>query len=205
MRKLPGLMMLAAAAVVALGACSPSNEQPSDLPPGVEVTRSATEQAHESSPAPTSSTPEQQGSSQQQGPECAIDDIEVTGQPGQQPKITIPQGCAPPGELLRKDLRQGTGAEVSLNSALQVNYQLVTWSDGKVVDGSYRRGQPLPIDNLGQAGLIQGWKEGLVGMKQGGRRLLVIPPELGYGAQGKPPVKPDETLVFVIDAVSVTS
>ena len=56
---------------------------------------------------------------------------------------------------------------------------------------------------LGQAGVIQGWNEGLVGMKKGGRRLLIIPPELGYGASGQGPIGPNETLVFVVDAAQV--
>jgi peptidylprolyl isomerase len=60
------------------------------------------------------------------------------------------------------------------------------------------------LPNVGQAQVIPGWKQGLLGMKQGGRRLLIIPPDLGYGAQGQNPVKPNETLVFVLDAASVS-
>ena len=66
------------------------------------------------------------------------------------------------------------------------------------------RGETFPVENVGRAGVIQGWNEGLQGMKEGGRRVLVIPPALGYGERGFPPVIPaNSTLIFMIDAVKV--
>ena len=99
---------------------------------------------------------------------------------------------------------QGTGAEVKAGTTATVNYQLTTFSDKKVLDSSFDRGQPFDVENVGQAPVIDGWNEGIVGLKEKGRRLLIVPPAKGYG-QGGQGIKPNETLVFVIDGVKVTS
>ena len=83
-----------------------------------------------------------------------------------------------------------------------MNYVGVAYSTGKEFDSSFDSGQPFPF-TLGAGEVIPGWDEGLEGMKVGGRRQLTIPPDLAYGAQGSPPViKPNETLIFVIDLLS---
>ena len=86
-------------------------------------------------------------------------------------------------------------------------YDLVTWSDKQEVDSSWMHQplQPFTVQPVGQAPVIQGWNDGLVGQKQGGRRLLIIPPDKGYGPQGNQGIKGNETLVFVVDAVTVTA
>jgi peptidylprolyl isomerase len=136
------------------------------------------------------------------GRQCTVDDITVTGTAGQKPTITIPANCSPPSQLLTKDLSGGTGATVKPGDHVEVNYDLVSWSDRTEQDTSWKGGSatPFPVDNIGQAKLIQGWNEGLIGAKQGGRRLLVVPPDKGY-PNGAGPIKPGETLVFVIDVV----
>jgi peptidylprolyl isomerase len=73
------------------------------------------------------------------------------------------------------------------------------WSNGAIIDSSWTRGTPLTI-GLGQ--VIPGWQQGMVGMKVGGRRELIIPPALGYGAAGSGPVGPNETLIFVVDLLA---
>ena len=84
-----------------------------------------------------------------------------------------------------------------------VNYVGMNFSNGQEFDASWDTGAPFPVQ-LGTGSVIAGWEKGLIGIKEGGRRKLVIPPELGYGAQGFPPsIPPNETLVFVIDAVSI--
>ena len=84
-----------------------------------------------------------------------------------------------------------------------VHYVGVSFATQKQFDASWDAGEPFSFV-LGQGGVIQGWDEGVPGMKVGGRRQLVIPPELVYGAQGSPPViGPNETLVFVVDLLSV--
>jgi peptidylprolyl isomerase len=135
--------------------------------------------------------------------QCGADDVTVTGNVGRPPTIVIPNDCAAPTTLIVKDLTVGHGPAARSGDSLSVDYELVTWSNKKEADSSYDRGQPLDLA-LGQGQVIPGWDQGLVGVRQGGRRLLIIPPDLGYGAAGQPPtVAPDETLVFVTDAVTV--
>ncbi|MFD5831731.1 FKBP-type peptidyl-prolyl cis-trans isomerase [Lentzea sp. NPDC060358] len=133
---------------------------------------------------------------------CKIDDFKVTGDFGSAPKVEVP-ACKPTDELLMKDLVQGTGAEVKAGTTATVNYQLTTFSDKKVLDSSFQRGKPFDVENVGQAPVIDGWNEGIVGLKEQGRRLLVVPPAKGYG-QGGQGIKANETLIFVIDGVKVT-
>jgi peptidylprolyl isomerase len=133
---------------------------------------------------------------------CTVDDITVTGATAGKPTITVPDTCSPPAQLLSKDLVVGTGPEVTEGVTMQTHYDLVTWSDKRELDSSWSRGEPFPLEDVGRAQVIDGWNEGLLGMKQGGRRLLVVPPDKGYG-QGGNGVRPGETLVFVVDAVQV--
>jgi peptidylprolyl isomerase len=136
-------------------------------------------------------------------PACTADDITVQGAFGEKPTVTVPDTCAPPTQLVMKDLSAGTGAAVKEGDTVRTDYLLVTWSDKQVLDTSFGR-EPFPVENVGHAQVIDGWNQGLIGMKQGGRRLLIVPPDLGYGAGGNG-IQPDETLVFVVDAVAVTS
>lgn len=134
---------------------------------------------------------------------CTADDIAVSGDTGSKPTITVPDTCSPPAQLLSKDLVVGDGPEVTEGVTMQTHYDLVTWSDKQELDSSWSRGAPFPLEDVGRAQVIDGWNEGLIGMKQGGRRLLVVPPDKGYG-QGGGGIKPGETLVFVVDAVQVS-
>jgi peptidylprolyl isomerase len=114
------------------------------------------------------------------------------------PKVGKPKGD-PPGKLISDDIVDGKGDAAKPGDQLTVDYVGVNWSNGKEFDASWNRKQTFPL-TLGQGGVIEGWDAGLVGMKEGGRRMLVIPPDLGYGASGSPPtIGPNETLVFVID------
>jgi peptidylprolyl isomerase len=88
---------------------------------------------------------------------------------------------------------------VKAGQTATVDYVGVSFSTGQEFDASWDRGEPFPFP-LGGGQVIQGWDQGVEGMKVGGRRELVIPPDLGYGPQGSPPaIAPNETLVFVID------
>jgi len=114
------------------------------------------------------------------------------------PEIAKPSGT-PPKRLTVVDIVKGTGAAAQSGDTLTVDYVGDSWSTGQEFDASWDRGQPFPV-TLGQGQVIQGWDQGLLGMKQGGRRMLVIPPSLGYGSSGSgAKIKPNETLVFVID------
>ena len=118
------------------------------------------------------------------------------------PKVTVPTG-APPKELEIKELEEGSGAEAKSGDEITVQYVGVNYKNGKEFDSSWSRNEPLPL-TLGAGSVIPGWEQGIEGMKVGGRRELVIPPELAYGEAGYPPsIAPNETLVFVIDLLEV--
>lgn len=118
------------------------------------------------------------------------------------PEIVIPDEAAPT-ELVLDDLTVGDGEEAKAGHQVLVHYVGVAWSDGKQFDASYDRGEPL-VFQLGAGQVIQGWDQGIAGMKVGGRRKITIPPHLGYGPYGAGGViKPNETLVFVCDLVDV--
>ncbi|HEX3562895.1 MAG TPA: FKBP-type peptidyl-prolyl cis-trans isomerase [Solirubrobacterales bacterium] len=122
--------------------------------------------------------------------------------PGPKPTVEVPKGPAPT-QLVVKDLKTGDGVEAKSGDQVSVQYVGVLYSDGKQFDSSWDRGQPFSFQ-LGGSQVIPGWDQGVAGMKVGGRRELIIPPDLGYGAQGQPPTIPaNATLVFVIDLVSV--
>jgi peptidylprolyl isomerase len=120
------------------------------------------------------------------------------------PVVTVPTG-APPKNLVIKDLITGTGPTAKSGSSITVNYVGVLYKGGKEFDSSWKTGQPFAPFPLGQGRVIPGWDKGLVGMKVGGRRELIIPPSLGYGTTGSPPtIPPNATLVFVVDLLAVS-
>ena len=123
----------------------------------------------------------------------------VSANAGEVPTVSAPTGVAPT-ELTTKDIIVGTGAEVLPTSTLTVHYYLMTWSNGKVIESSWI-GQPATFP---LAQVVEGWQKGLPGSKVGGRRLLVLPPEMGYGAAGAGPIGPNETLIFVVDILGVS-
>ena len=124
----------------------------------------------------------------------------VTGNAGEAPTSTPPTGAAPT-TLQTQDLIVGTGIEVLPTSTLTVHYTLMTWSNGSLVESSWNGGQPATFP---LSGVIAGWQEGLPGAKAGGRRLLVIPADKGYGPNGSGPIGPNETLIFVVDIIAVS-
>ena len=114
------------------------------------------------------------------------------------PEIAKPTG-EPPTELVKEDIVVGKGRAAKEGDRVTVHYVGVNFSTGDQFDASWDNGAPLTFQ-LAKGQLIDGWVQGMKGMKVGGRRKLTIPPELGYGAQGSPPtIPPNETLVFVID------
>jgi peptidylprolyl isomerase len=118
------------------------------------------------------------------------------------PVIPRPSG-SPPRRLAKDDIVRGKGPQAKPGDTLTVHYAGVTFSTGEEFDASWNAGEPFRFP-LGQGQVIQGWDEGLVGMRRGGRRMLTIPPELAYGAAGSPPaIGPNETLVFVVDLLAI--
>ena len=124
-------------------------------------------------------------------------DRSPAGSAGTEPTVTVPSGT-PPTQLESTDLIQGSGPAAAPGDKLTVQYTLATYSAGKVIQSSWN-GQPFTF-TLGAGQVIPGWDKGVVGMKAGGRRELIIPPSLGYGAQSPGAgIAPNDTLVFVID------
>ena len=117
------------------------------------------------------------------------------------PTITIP-ATPPPTTLQIEDRVVGDGPEAKPGAMVNVHYVGVSWSTGKEFDASWERRKTFAF-KLGGGQVIKGWDQGVAGMKVGGRRQLVIPPDLGYGARGVGPIKPNETLIFVVDLLGV--
>jgi len=137
----------------------------------------------------------------------AIKAVKVTPGPGEgdiKVKPVIPrQSGAAPKVLIVQDVIVGTGAEAKSGDSVTVQYVGVLFANGKEFDSSWKNGEPFTFD-LGTGGVIAGWDQGVEGMKVGGRRRLIIPAELGYGAAGSPPTIPaNAALVFDVDLVSV--
>jgi peptidylprolyl isomerase len=120
----------------------------------------------------------------------------------EKPEIEFP-GPEAPSDLVVTEITEGDGAEATSGSTVSVHYVGVAHSTGEEFDASYNRGTPLEF-RLGIGQVIQGWDQGVAGMKVGGRRQLVIPPHLGYGDRGAGGViQPGETLIFVVDLLDV--
>jgi peptidylprolyl isomerase len=117
------------------------------------------------------------------------------------PKVVPPKGPAPK-KLVIKDLEEGTGPAAKPGDEVTVQYVGVGYESGKEFDSSWSRNEPFTF-TLGAGQLIKGWEEGLKGMKVGGRRELITPPDYAYGSQGSGSIAPNATLVFVIDLEGV--
>ncbi|HSJ92176.1 MAG TPA: FKBP-type peptidyl-prolyl cis-trans isomerase [Ilumatobacter sp.] len=119
------------------------------------------------------------------------------------PEVTVPD-TDKPAELVVIDDVVGKGDEAITGATVSVHYVGVSWSNGRQFDASWDRMEPFQFP-LGRGHVIQGWDEGVQGMKVGGRRTLHIPPHMGYGAQGAGGViAPNETLIFVVDLLDVS-
>jgi peptidylprolyl isomerase len=150
------------------------------------------------SPSPAESAACAAGSQDADSYECA--GVTVTGAAGEEPTVTLAEDFGPTTELVVADVYEGSGEPVAPGATLTVHYVGVGQQSREVFDASWPRGAPatFPLN-----GVIQGWQQGMLGMQDGGRRLLVIPGDLAYGPNGTPDgaIGPDETLVFVVDLV----
>ena len=171
-----------AALALALGACG---DDDSDSPSTSAAT--ATQETGTESSAPAETTAKAPAISKDLSEKPAVS----------------PPGGDPPTSLVKKDIVKGKGKAAKAGDNVTVQYVGVSFSTGNEFDASWDRGQPFPLQ-LGAGQVIKGWDRGLVGMRKGGRRMLTIPPELAYGRQGYPPaIAPNETLIFVVDAVDL--
>lgn len=104
-------------------------------------------------------------------------------------------------KLVVDDVNVGTGPEVKTGDTVEVNY-IGTLTDGQEFDNSYNRGETFTF-TVGEGRVIEGWELGLVGMQVGGKRILVIPPEMAYGSRDVGPIPANSTLMFAIELVSI--
>jgi peptidylprolyl isomerase len=179
-------MLALAAFVVGCGGGGASlSDVNSDAAPTAETTSSGEESADESS--------EEKSGGKTVQPK-------VSGSLDEKPELTDASGD-PPTELIEKDIKVGSGPAAKSGDDVTVNYVGQNWSNNEEFDASW--GKEAFEFKLGEGGVIKGWDEGVVGMKKGGRRLLIIPPELGYGAQDQGSIPANETLVFVVDLVKI--
>jgi peptidylprolyl isomerase len=168
------------AAALGLAACSssPSNSNASATSTSTSTTQAAASGGGAIAPIPAA-------------------DLSPAGSAGTPPTVTVPSG-SPPTSLQSADLITGSGKAAASGDNVTVQYVLATYSSGKVIQSSWTS-QPFTF-TLGAGQVIPGWDKGVVGMKVGGRRELIIPPSLGYGSQSPGAgIAPDDTLVFVID------
>ncbi|WP_327237403.1 FKBP-type peptidyl-prolyl cis-trans isomerase [Streptomyces sp. NBC_01317] len=120
----------------------------------------------------------------------------------EKPEVDFPGG-EPPAELDIKEIWEGDGEVAKAGDTVSVHYVGVAFSTGEEFDSSWNRGTPLKFQ-LGVGQVIQGWDQGVQGMRVGGRRQLIIPADLAYGDRGAPgAIAPGETLIFVCDLVAV--
>jgi peptidylprolyl isomerase len=117
-----------------------------------------------------------------------------------EPPFVEPMLDPAPTQLTVKDIVVGDGAEAPANSTVNVHYLGVEYETGEEFDSSWSRGESIefPLNRL-----IKGWQEGIPGMKVGGRRQLICPPDLAYGPAGSGHRLSGKTLVFVIDLLGV--
>ena len=181
------VIALLAAAALGVGACGDDEGGSADLVPAIPA----------NVPTETATSPSTTGKP------FKLSSIKVSTTKGKKPTITKPSGDAPT-KLVTKDIFVGKGPAAKDGDKLSMQYLGALYATGKQFEASWDSGKPFPF-TLGQGNVIQGWDQGIVGMKAGGRRLLVIPAELAYGAQGQGNIPPDAPLVFVVDLLKRTA
>jgi peptidylprolyl isomerase len=155
---------------------------------GDDSEQAATPKAAESTPAPEATT------------EAAP--AKISKNLDEKPAVAKPSGD-PPSELETEDVVKGKGKRAKSGDDVTVQYVGVSFTTGEQFDASWDGGQPFSFA-LGAGQVIPGWDKGVAGMRVGGRRKLLIPPDLAYGTEGSPPaIQPNETLIFVVDLLKV--
>jgi peptidylprolyl isomerase len=185
------LVVAGAAALCALAGCG-SSATPATTPPP-----SATSPAVSPAPAPAPVPAPVPGPAVPGVPALSGNPTDVTKQ--SQAQAGVGQ---PPTKLVTRDVVVGKGAAATLANTVNVRYTGTLYSDGTLFDSSWSRGDEptsFPLD-----GVVPGFAQGIAGMQPGGRRVIVIPPALGYGSSANGPIPAGSTLVFVVDLVGVS-
>lgn len=202
MRAIPIAIASALTAVTLVGCGGSASTDSSATPPATaSVTADPTAGAVGSPGAGEPTATREASASGEAVPAVTSNGVTVTGDKGAQPTVTVTPGEKAPDGLVVVDVYPGTGDELKAGGSGVFDYEGVLFSDGTMFDSSWERGDPI---SLSLERVIAGWQEGLPGMKEGGRRLLIIPPDLAYGTQAIPGIPPNSTLVFVVDLQEVT-
>jgi FKBP-type peptidyl-prolyl cis-trans isomerase len=182
------LLVAAAVALTAIAGCA-SNAAPAAAPPATSAPAAPT-----SAPAPASVAPV--GADVPGVPALTGTPTDLTAQSQAQAGTG-----EPPTGLVLQDVVVGTGPAATLEDTVDVRYSGTLYSDGSLFDSSWSRGAEPATFPLN--GVVPGFAEGIAGMQPGGRRVIVIPPDLGYGDRARGPIPAGSTLVFVVDLVAV--
>ncbi len=182
------VIALLATAALGVGACGDDGGGSAELVPAIPAG---------GAPAETTTSPSTTGIP------FRLASIKVSATKRKKPTITKPSGD-PPTKLVTKDIFVGKGAAAQDGDKLSMHYLGALYEDGEQFEASWDSGQPFEF-TLGEGGVIQGWDQGIKGMKAGGRRLLVIPAELAYGAEGQGNIPPNAPLIFVVDLLERTA
>jgi FKBP-type peptidyl-prolyl cis-trans isomerase len=178
------ILALCAALATAVAGCGGSSDSSTESSASTEAGKSSTKAAEGS---------EESGES---APKASPNEKKT------KPTVTVPKGVSPKKSAFR-EIEEGTGATAKKGDKVTVQYVGVGYDSEKEFDSSWSRNEPFSF-TLGAGEVIEGWERGVKGMKVGGRRELLVPPELAYGAEGSPPkIGPNETLIFMIDLLSV--
>lgn len=180
------VIALLATAALGIGACGDDGGGSADLVPAIPAGAATTETEATTATSPSTT-----------GKPFKLSSIKVSTTKGKKPTITKPSGD-PPTKLVTKDIFAGKGPAAQDGDKLSMQYLGALYADGKQFEASWDSGQPFDF-TLGQGDVIPGWDQGIKGMKAGGRRLLVIPSELAYGADGQGDIPPNAPLIFVVD------
>lgn len=193
----PLLAALLAGLALVFVACGDDNDDSGD---------SAATVTTEAPPAETSPVEEQAETTEDAGSgSSSATSQKISKDLDEEPQISKPSG-EPPAALETKDIVKGKGKTAKEGDNVSVQYTGVSWSTGQKFDASWDRGKEAFTFQLGGGQVIPGWDQGVAGMKEGGRRMLVLPPDLAYGPAGSPPaIGPNETLIFVVDLEKVGS
>jgi peptidylprolyl isomerase len=190
LRFFPAFVLIALALVAA--GCGDDESTTAD-----QATQTATEPATTETTTPAETTPERTKAPKAE----KVEPSPGEANPNRKPKVPAGEGKAP-SKLVVQDLIVGKGKRTTSGRSVSVQYVGVLFKNGKEFDASWngnRPGEPFNF-GLGAGQVIAGWDQGLPGMRVGGRRKLIIPPDLAYGAQGFPPdIPPNAPLIFVID------
>ncbi len=203
-------LVVLSASLLGLAGCSSSSSSPSTTAAHSPSTTAAHTPSTTAAPSPSTTAAPSPSTTAAPNPSTStlatipVQDRSPAGTPGKEPTITVPPG-APPTQLESSDLIVGTGPAAEPGDNVTVQYVLATYSTRREIQASWTT-QPFTFTlDATPEEVITGWDKGVVGMKVGGRRELIIPPNLGYGPNARGSgIAANDTLVFIVDLLKIS-